>query len=228
MCNLLTQNIRQVKQRIAVAEKDSKRISGIVQLMAVSKTRSANEIRKAHMQGIIHFGENYLQEALPKQEQLADLPIIWHFIGPIQSNKTADISRCFDWVHGVDRIKIARRLNDQRGEELPPLNICIQINISGEVTKSGVKITDTLELAESVSLLRKLKLRGLMVIPAPNQSLDLLSRQYEQTKGLLLDLNKAGFTLDTLSMGMSNDLECAVAAGSTMVRVGTAVFGPRN
>lgn len=228
MQNSITHNITQLQGRINAAEKKFHRIPGIVQLIAVSKTRPANELRNAAAAGIKDFGENYLQEALEKQQALDDLRLIWHFIGPIQSNKTADIAAHFDWVHSVDRLKIARRLNDQRPAELPHLNICIQVNISNETTKSGISLSELPELAAQLTQLPRLKLRGLMAIPAPTQDEAQLRADFARLRIALEQLNQQGFTLDTLSMGMSDDLECAIAEGSTMVRIGTAIFGPRQ
>ncbi len=227
MTDALIENIARVRARISAAEKLSDRTIGIVQLIAVSKTRSANEISNAYSAGLRDFGENYLQEALQKQAQLQGLPITWHFIGPIQSNKTAAIAEHFDWVHSVDRIKVARRLGEQRvGHE--PLNICIQVNISNEQSKSGVPLTDVPALAREIVDLPGLKLRGLMAIPAPGQADAQLYAAFARLEATRLELNKSGFALDTLSMGMSNDLECAISAGATMVRIGTAIFGPRE
>ena len=228
MSATLRQNIQQVQARINAAEKHSSRIEGIVQLLAVSKTRSANEIRNAFAEGLTNFGENYLQEALEKQQQLTDLAICWHFIGPIQSNKTAAIAQHFDWVHSVDRIKIGRRLSEQRPAELEPLNICLQINISGEASKSGIAITDAAKLARQLIELPNIRLRGLMAIPSPTADNSKLENEFAQMKTLFEQLKAQGLNLDTLSMGMSNDLECAIAAGATIVRVGTALFGPRE
>lgn len=228
MQNPIAHNITQLRARISSAEKKFGRIPGIVQLIAVSKTRTANEIRKAALTGIRDFGENYLQDALAKQSELADLNLTWHFIGPIQSNKTADISGHFDWVHSVDRLKIARRLNEQRPAELPPLNICIQVNISNEATKSGIMVDDLSQLAAEIAELQRLNLRGLMAIPSPALTEEELRGEFAAMQAELDGLNSQGFSLDTLSMGMSNDLECAIAEGATMIRVGTAIFGPRK
>ena len=227
MSTSIKDNITQVKKRIQLAEKNAGRTTGIVQLIAVSKTRTANDVRKTYQAGITHFGENYLQEALSKQQELADLDIVWHFIGPIQSNKTADIANRFDWVHSLDRIKIAKRLNDQRSPKAPPLNICIQINISHESSKSGIPIEQLTDFAATIAEFPRLKLRGLMAIPSPDLSEEALKGQYQQMQIANNQLKRSGFDCDTLSMGMSNDLECAIAAGATMVRVGTAIFGPR-
>ena len=224
----IDENIAHINTRIYSAEKNANRISGIVQLLVVSKTRGPNEVRKACHAGTSHFGENYLQEALEKQKQLQDLAITWHFIGPIQSNKTASIANHFKWVHSVDRLKIAQRLNDQRPDHLPPLNICLQVNISDEDTKSGVKLSELSELASAIKPMPQIKLRGLMAIPFPNQSESQLRGDFKAMHDAMFSLNAKGFQLDTLSMGMSNDLECAIMEGSTMVRIGTAIFGKRD
>ena len=228
MSTQIAENLERVASRINTAEKAAGRIPGIVQLIAVSKTRSANEVRNAVIAGARHIGENYLQEALDKQAELADIDIIWHFIGPIQSNKTHAIANHFDWVHSVDRLKIARRLNDQRDTDKAPINVCIQVNVSNEETKSGVSLDQLPALAAQINALPNLKLRGLMAIPAPNQTDAGLSADFTRMQQSLDELNQSGLTLDTLSMGMSDDIEMAIAAGSTMVRVGTAIFGPRN
>ncbi len=227
MTDTLIKNIARVRARINAAEKLSDRSTGIVQLIAVSKTRSANEVSAAFGAGLRDFGENYLQEALQKQQHLQHLPITWHFIGPIQANKTAAIAQHFDWVHGVDRSKIARRLSAQRSGTTP-LNICIQVNVSNEPSKAGVALADVAALAGEIVPLPRLTLRGLMAIPAPDLDDQQLAAAFGQLNNALQQLNKSGFALDTLSMGMSNDLECASSAGATMVRIGTAIFGPRK
>lgn len=228
MTTSIAENINQVASRIRAAEKAAGRIPGIVQLIAVSKTRTANEVRNAVTAGAQHIGENYLQEALNKQTELQDEDITWHFIGPIQSNKTSAIANHFDWVHSVDRLKIARRLNDQREADKAPLNICIQVNVSNEETKSGISLEELPALAAQINALPNLALRGLMAIPSPAQPEAELTADFKRMQQCLNNLNQSGLSLDTLSMGMSGDLEAAVAAGSTMVRIGTAIFGPRD
>lgn len=228
MTTSIAENINQVTSRIRAAEKAAGRIPGIVQLIAVSKTRTANEVRNAVTAGAQHIGENYLQEALNKQTELQDEDITWHFIGPIQSNKTSAIANHFDWVHSVDRLKIARRLNDQREADKAPLNICIQVNVSNEETKSGISLEELPALAAQINALPNLALRGLMAIPSPAQPEAELTADFKRMQQCLNNLNQSGLSLDTLSMGMSGDLEAAVAAGSTMVRIGTAIFGPRD
>jgi pyridoxal phosphate enzyme (YggS family) len=203
-----------------------------VSLLAVSKTKPAAEVRQAAAAGQVAFGENYLQEALEKIEALADLPDLeWHFIGPIQSNKTRAIAEHFQWVHSVDRLKIARRLSDHRPDTLPPLNVCLQLNVDSEDSKSGCHLEDLPELATAVSELPGLKLRGLMAIPDPNQPEDSLRNSFRALATALEQLNRQPgprAPLDTLSMGMSGDLELAIAEGATLVRVGTALFGARD
>lgn len=196
-----------------------------VRLVAVSKGQSAASIRGAHAAGQHVFGENYLQEALAKIVQLKDLALEWHFIGPLQSNKTAAIAQHFDWVQSVEREKIAQRLNDARPEQRFPLHICLQVNIGNEASKHGLSPNAVLPLAQAVRALPRLKLRGLMAIPEPDAVLAPL--RFKQLRVLFDELNNEGFELDTLSMGMSDDFETAIACGSTMVRIGTAIFGPR-
>ncbi|WP_150304449.1 YggS family pyridoxal phosphate-dependent enzyme [Pseudomonas saliphila] len=221
----IADNIANVRDRIFRAAESAERDPQGVTLMAVTKTRPATAIRDAWAHGIRDFGENYLQEALDKIATLQDLPLTWHFIGPIQSNKTRAIAEHFDWVHSVDRLKIAQRLSDQRPEHLPPLNICLQVNISGEDSKSGVMPEDLPALAAAVSSLPRLQLRGLMAIPAPADDSAARRIPLQQLRQAMQALPQ---TLDTLSMGMTDDLTEAVQEGSTIVRVGTALFGPRD
>lgn len=207
--------------------------SGDVILLAVSKAQPAEKLREAFAAGQTQFGENYLQEALNKQIELSDLPIEWHFIGPIQSNKTQPIAQHFSWVHGVDRLKIAQRLNDARPDELPPLQICLQVNTSGEASKSGVAPDELASLAAAINEMPRLQLRGLMTIPEPTEDENLQRQRFQQMRALLENLNKNGIgnkngaALDTLSMGMSNDYALAIQEGATIVRVGSAIFGAR-
>ncbi len=195
-----------------------------VQLVAVSKRQSAAAIRCAYDAGQRVFGENYLQEALAKQAELADCAIEWHFIGVVQGNKTADIARAFTWVHTVDRWRIAERLNAQRPADLPPLNVCLQVNISGEQSKSGVAPASLVELAAKISVLPRLRLRGLMALPAPSAD---VAEQRAAFAAVATLARRIALPLDTLSMGTSEDYAAAIAEGATMVRIGTAVFGPR-
>ncbi|WP_367086075.1 YggS family pyridoxal phosphate-dependent enzyme [Pseudomonas sp. HOU2] len=221
----IADNIQLVSSRIQAATAAAGRSENSVQLLAVSKTKPAQDLREAYAAGLRDFGENYLQEALGKQLELADLPLIWHFIGPIQSNKTRAIAEHFDWVHSVDRLKIAQRLSEQRPAELPPLNICIQVNVSGEASKSGSTPADLPALAEAISTLPRLKLRGLMAIPEPTEDRAEQDAAFAAVQRLQASLN---LPLDTLSMGMSHDLESAIAQGATWVRIGTALFGARD
>ncbi|MCL5043179.1 MAG: YggS family pyridoxal phosphate-dependent enzyme [Gammaproteobacteria bacterium] len=221
----IADNIANVRERIQRAAENVGRDADSVTLIAVSKTRPAAAIREAWAAGIRDVGENYLQEALDKQAELADLPLTWHFIGPIQSNKTKALAEHFDWVHSVDRLKIARRLSEQRPAELAPLNICLQVNISGEASKSGVSLAELPALAAEVAALPNLRLRGLMAIPAPADDSDARRQPLKALHDAQLSLNMA---LDTLSMGMTNDLTEAVQEGATQVRIGTALFGPRH
>jgi pyridoxal phosphate enzyme (YggS family) len=196
-------------------------------LIAVSKTFPLEAIRAAFAAGQRVFAESYLQEATEKIRQLADLPIEWHYIGPIQSNKTGPIAREFDWVHSVDRLKIAQRLSDVRPDELPPLQVCLQVNIGGEATKSGVPPDEAPGLVRSIAALPRIRLRGLMTIPPPVPDVASQRAQFRILRELRERLSSAGLELDTLSMGMSDDLEAAIAEGATMVRVGRAIFGNR-
>jgi len=198
-----------------------------VRLLAVSKTFPANAMRAAHACGQAAFGESYVQEAVEKMHALADLALEWHYIGPLQSNKTRQVAELFSWVHAVDRLKIAERLSAQRPPHLPALNLCIQVNISGEASKAGVAPAQTLELARAINALPHLKLRGLMAIPEPAEGLEAQREPFHRLHELLTQLQAAGLACDTLSMGMSADLEAAIAEGATIVRVGTAIFGQR-
>lgn len=224
----IANNFTQVAHRITQACSAAARQPQSVLLLAVSKTRSADELQELYHAGQTDFGENYLQEALDKIEALQALPLQWHFIGPIQSNKTKPIAENFSWVHSVDRLKIAQRLSAQRPENLPPLNICLQVNISDEENKSGCSVQQSLALIEQVSVLPNLKLRGLMAIPKATKDENEQRAAFAALSQLLEEANAKGATLDTLSMGMSADLAPAIAEGATIVRVGTALFGPRS
>ena len=226
----LEERLRAVQARIARACAESGREFASVSLLAVSKMQPAQAVREAQAAGQRAFGENYVQEALDKQAALADLrtALEWHLIGPLQSNKTRVVAEAFDWVHSVDRLKIALRLSDQRPAGLPPLNVCLQVNISGEASKSGLVPQEVLEVATAVAALPRLRLRGLMAIPEPAQGFEAQRAPHHALRRLLESLNQQGLGLDTLSMGMSDDLEAAVAEGSTLVRVGTAIFGART
>lgn len=217
-----------VQMRIVRATREAGREGNPVSLLAVSKTFDAAAVRDLAACGQREFGENYVQEALDKQAQLVDLPLVWHFIGPIQSNKTRAIAEHFSWVHGVDRLKIAERLSAQRPPSLPPLQVCIEVNVSGETSKGGVAVTALPDLAEAMVALPRLQLRGLMAIPAPMADREAQRAAFRQIRLAFGALNSRGHTLDTLSMGMSADLEAAILEGATIVRVGTALFGERN
>lgn len=213
-------NIVEAKQRVNRQED--------IKLLAVSKAQSAEKLREAYSAGQTAFGENYVQEAIGKQALLEDCNIEWHFIGPIQSNKTQLIAQHFSWVHSVDRLKIARRLSSARSNQQSPLNICIQINSSNEASKSGVQMPALIELASEVTKLPNLKLRGLMAIPAPTEDFALQHQQFREIKVAFNQLLDAGFDLDTLSIGMSGDYVAAIEEGATIIRIGSAIFGQRN
>jgi pyridoxal phosphate enzyme (YggS family) len=223
----ISERLQAVTERLRAAENAAGRASGSVSLVAVSKTQPAEAIREAHAAGQRAFGENYLQESLEKMAALADLPLEWHFIGPIQSNKTRPIAEHFAWVHGVDRLKIAQRLSDARPENMPPLDICIEVNVSGEESKGGVSPEEVKALADAIVKLPRIRLRGLMSIPEPTDDIALQHRQFRMLREYFEALNASGHTLDTLSMGMSEDFLVAIAEGATIVRIGTAIFGPR-
>jgi hypothetical protein len=221
-------NLQTVRARIAAACAQAQRPVTDVTLLAVSKTFGPEAVREAHAAGQTAFGENYIQEAVEKIGLLADLPLEWHCIGPIQSNKTRLVAQHFDWAHTVDRLKIAERLSEQRPEERPPLSVCIQVNIDGGPNKSGVAPDEVLALAQQVARLPRLRLRGLMTLPEPSEDYAAQVAVHERAAQLFRELRAEGLDdVDTLSMGMTADLEAAIAAGSTMVRVGTAIFGGR-
>jgi len=224
----ISKNISKVLDRIRRTTQKWDRADDSVTLLAVSKTRAATELQQAWEAGLDQFGESYLNEALEKVQALSHLPLCWHFIGPIQSNKTRPIAENFSWVHSLDRLKIARRLNEQRPQRLSPLNVCIQVNISGEDSKSGVTLAELPALAAEVAALPQLKLRGLMAIPAATEGLEQQRQAFARLRHALEQLSPLYPDLDTLSMGMSADLEAAIAEGATIVRVGTDIFGPRN
>ncbi|WDH22527.1 YggS family pyridoxal phosphate-dependent enzyme [Pseudomonas chlororaphis] len=225
----IADNIALVSARIRAAAQASQRDESSIHLLAVSKTKPAAALREAYAAGLRDFGENYLQEALGKQAELGDLPLSWHFIGPIQSNKTRAIAENFAWVHSVDRLKIAQRLSEQRPADLPPLNICIQVNVSGEASKSGCTPADLPALASAISALPRLKLRGLMAIPEPTEDRAAQDAAFAAVRNLNDNLRESlDLPTDTLSMGMSHDLEAAIAQGATWVRIGTALFGARD
>ena len=221
----LIDSLKQLHRQIKHTEISYQRPPNSVLLLAVSKTQPALMLANAYQAGQRHFGENYLQEALSKQQALGAFDITWHFIGPIQSNKTKAIASHFDWVHSVDSLKIARRLSEQRPQHLAPLNICLQVNISNEASKSGIYLDNLAELCEQVAVLPNIKLRGVMAIPAPSDSFEQQCQPYKTLYQAVKSLNKP--ELDTFSFGMSDDLNAAIAQGATIVRIGTALFGKR-
>ncbi len=223
----IADNLAQVHAQIQAACQAAGRAESCVRLLAVSKTWGADAVRQAYAAGQAAFGENYIQEAVDKITALRDLPLEWHCIGPIQSNKTRLVAEHFDWVHSIDRLKIAQRLSEQRPTHLPPLQVCIQVNVDGGETKSGVSPQDLLALAQAVAALPNMQLRGLMTIPEPAESEAAARAVHRQARLLLESLIAQGLALDTLSMGMSADMAPAIAEGSTLVRVGTAIFGRR-
>ena len=225
----ISDNLQIIGAKLKEFSSQNQRAENSVKLLAVSKRHESDKIRAAYEYGQRAFGENYVQELWEKYQQLSDLDIEWHFIGPLQSNKTRKIAEVADWVHTIDRIKIAQRLNDQRPENLVPLSVCIQLNISDEKSKSGVNKNEVTDLAKKIVKLPNLKLRGLMVIPAPEDNFDKQLEVFAKVCAIKDTLNaEQGIELDTLSRGMSNDIEAAIAGGSTMVRIGTAIFGQRE
>ena len=227
MSTSVSANLAQVRKRIELACLAAGRPASAVHLLAVSKTMPAQAVRDAHAAGQVAFGENYIQEGVDKIASLADLPLEWHCIGPIQSNKTKLVAENFAWVHIIDRLKIAERLSAQRPANLPALQICLQVNVDGGRNKSGVAPADLLALAQAVAQLPHLQLRGIMTIPEPAENEAAARAVHRQAKDLFDGLKAAGLSVDTLSMGMTGDLEAAIAEGSTCVRVGTAIFGQR-
>lgn len=221
------QSLAMVRHRIATAERRFGRAADSVQLLAVSKMQPAAAIEAAFRSGQRAFGESYLQEAVDKQTELAGIAIEWHFIGPIQANKAKSIAQRFDWVHSLDRIRVAERLAAHRPDHLPPLNVLLQVNVSGETSKSGVTVAELPALAAAVAALPRLRLRGLMSVPAPATDFAQQRAPFQLLREQFDALRAEGYTLDTLSMGMSDDLEAAIAEGSTIVRIGTAIFGER-
>ena len=224
----ISANLQAVLARIGEAARRCGRQPEEISLLAVSKTWPGSYVQEAARAGQKAFGENYVQEGVDKVRETALPDLEWHFIGPLQSNKTRLVAEAFQWVHSVDRLKIAERLSQQRPAHLPPLQICLQVNISNEDSKSGVPEEDVASLAQQIAYLPRLKLRGLMTIPAPASEFAQQRAPFRRLRKLYEQLNRNGFALDTLSMGMSNDIEAAIAEGSTLVRVGTAIFGERN
>ena len=228
MVNQIPERLAHVQERIHRAAMAAGRSPGEIMLLAVSKTKPASDVAAAFGAGQRAFGENYLQDALPKIRTLADKDIEWHFIGRLQSNKCADISRHFTWVHGIDSLKHAEQLSSHRPAELPPLQVCIQVNLSGEVTKGGVDPAEVEALALKVARLPRLRLRGLMTMPDPNARTTSRDAAFAGLRGLLESLRASGLDVDTLSMGMSDDMEAAIREGATIVRIGTDIFGSRD
>lgn len=223
----IASNLQAVHSAISSAATAAGRLSADICLLAVSKTFALESIREAYAAGQFRFAESYVQEALPKITTLNDLPIEWHFIGPIQGNKTRDIASQFAWVHSVDRLKIAERLSAQRPVHLPPLQVCLQVNISGEDSKSGISPSEAPDLAAAIASLPRLRLRGLMTIPAPSEDAAIQRKAFARLRELFEQLQSQGLRLDTLSMGMSQDFPAAIAEGATIVRIGSAIFGNR-
>lgn len=226
MITLISERLDAVRQRIRLAAVAAGRRENSIRLIAVSKTQPVSALITAYQHGQRDFGESYLQEAVPKQDRLAHFDISWHFIGPLQSNKTRLVATRFAWVHSIDRIKIAERLSEQRPPELPPLNVCLQVNISGEASKSGITFEALPDLATTVMALPRLRLRGLMAIPEPTDDIERQRASFRAVRQAFERYPEYGW--DSLSMGMSEDLEAAVLEGSTLVRIGTALFGPRR
>ncbi|HEX7027359.1 MAG TPA: YggS family pyridoxal phosphate-dependent enzyme [Gammaproteobacteria bacterium] len=224
----LAHRLTLVREQISKAEQEFNRIPSSVQLLAVSKTQPPETVAMAFDLGQRDFGENYLQEALPKIQTLKALPITWHFIGQIQANKTRPLSEYFDWIHSVDRLKIAKRLSDQRPHNFKPLNVCLQVNLENEAGKGGVRPAELPVLAGQIINLPRIRLRGLMAIPSRQDTFEGQRRLFRQLRNWQTLLNAEGLSLDTLSMGMSADLTAAIAEGATIVRVGTAIFGERR
>jgi pyridoxal phosphate enzyme (YggS family) len=224
----ITDHLHEVRDRVKKAASAAGRAADEIRIVAVSKKHPVTAIEAAYSAGQRDFGENFVQEAVPKIESLGQSDICWHFIGSIQANKTRDVARFFDWVHTVDRLKIAKRLNDQRPHYAAPLNICIQVNLAEEPQKGGVAADEVGALVEAVCDLSRLRLRGLMTMPPADADADTIEALFLELARMQSSLVTRGFELDTLSMGMSADLEAAVSCGSTMVRIGTAIFGPRG
>ena len=224
----ISANLQAVHARIAAAARAAGRDEKDVSLLAVSKTWPATHVREAAAAGQRAFGENYVQEGVAKVAELAALGLEWHFIGPLQSNKTRPVAESFDWVHSVERMKIAERLSEQRPAGKTPLNVCLQVNVSGEASKSGCAPGEALALAKAIAALPNLRLRGLMCIPEPVEDVEAQRQPFRQLREIFERLRADGLPLDTLSMGMSHDIEAAIAEGATMVRVGTAIFGERS
>ena len=224
----ITENLNKIRNEIRSAENEFQRELDSVNLLAVSKTRSVDEIMTAYNTGQRHFGENYCQEAVEKIDAIGQNEIIWHFIGPIQSNKTSLVAQYFDWVHTIDRIKIARRLNESRSDDTTALNICIQVNISGEESKSGISLDSVDDFISELSQFKQLRVRGLMALPAPSNNFEEQRTAFSKLNQKFSSLKENRTEFDTLSIGTTQDMRAAIAEGATIVRIGTAIFGPRN
>ena len=224
----IEKNLNHIRAQIVQSAKGCKRDPDSILLLAVSKKKPAADIRRAFELGQKHFGENYLQEAQEKMRELGDLDICWHFIGAIQSNKTRNIAESFAWAHCIERVKIARRLSDQRPSDMAPLNVCIQVNVDREDSKAGVALDAVPALARDIHELPGIRLRGLMTIPAPRESFEAQRAPFAELRSMLETLRQQGIDCDTLSMGMTQDMDAAIAEGSTLVRIGTAIFGERT
>ena len=224
----IEKNLNLVRQQIIQSARQFGRNPEEITLLAVSKRKPAQDIADAFACGQRDFGENYLQEAQQKMSELAELDICWHFIGAIQSNKTKPLAAGFSWVHCIDRFKIARRLSEQRPDDIPPLNLCIQVNVDDEPSKAGIELADVPDLAKEISGLPRVRLRGLMAIPAPQSDFESQRRSFALLADMLNQINQQGLNCDTLSMGMSHDMAAAIAEGATLVRIGTAIFGERD
>jgi pyridoxal phosphate enzyme (YggS family) len=224
----LAERLGDIRNRIRQATVAAGRDVDSVTLLAVTKAQSVDAIREAAACGLEHFGESYVKEALPKIETLRGLELTWHFIGQLQANKTRAVAESFAWVHGVDRLRIAQRLSEQRPYHAPPLNVCLQVNVGGEESKGGVTPAELPELAAAVAVLPQISLRGLMCLPPPEDDIARQRHWFAETARLMQSLHVPGTTLDTLSMGMSGDFEAAIAEGATIVRIGTALFGARR
>jgi pyridoxal phosphate enzyme (YggS family) len=221
----ITEHLAEIVERVARATRRAQRAQGSVTVVAVSKQQPAEAVAAAHAAGLTHFGESYVQEALPKMAALASLPLVWHFVGRLQANKTRAVAEGFEWVHTVDRLKLAERLSEQRPPFAAPLNVLLQVNLGGEEQKAGVPPSEVAALAQTVAVLPRLKLRGLMTLPPRDGPPE---RWFAELAALQSDLVGRGLALDSLSMGMSADFEAAIAAGATLIRVGTALFGARG
>ena len=226
--NKVTENLAKISDLLAIAAKEAQRAADSVELLAVSKKQPVSKIREAAAAGQRHFGENFVQEGVEKIDETRDLDLTWHFIGHLQSNKTRVVAEYFDWVHTIDKLKTARRLSDQRPDTLDPLNVCIQINVDGEASKSGVTVDELPGLAVACAKLPNLRLRGLMCLPANRTNFEEQRKPFSALREMAESLRDGGVEIDTLSMGMTGDFRAAILEGATIVRIGTAIFGERQ